>query len=93
MLALLRALAVNAAAFFAGKGVARRAIPLVAGGALGAGGLAAGLALTDGNGPTRRRRRRRALSCQDRADLAFIRATLGQPAAREALGVIIARCG
>lgn len=66
--------------------------------ALGAGGAAAGTALADprggllpdvfgvGEGPTRRRRRRRALTASDRADIAFIAGALG-PAAGKAFAV------
>lgn len=91
MIAILRTLAVNAMAFFAGRQLARTAAVGVAGGAVGAGALALGQGLT-GGGFRRRRRRTRALNCSDKADLAFIRATLGPTAAREALGVILARC-
>ncbi len=58
--------------------------------ALGAGGAAAGVALADPRGglfpdifgaeKPRRRRRRRALTASDRADIAFVSGILGKPA-------------
>lgn len=41
--------------------------------------------------PVSRRRRRRALTNSDKQDLAFITATLGAPAAKQALGLMISR--
>lgn len=54
--------------------------------------LSAAGVVVEANGQPRRRRRR-ALTASDRADLAFITATLGAPAAKTALALMITRTG
>jgi len=88
----LAGLAARAVAAFAGRGLplARRAaLPAAVG--LGA-GLIPGLFDGDGGGlgdRPRRRRRRRVLTANDRADIAFIVATLG-PGAGKSFAMIVA---
>ncbi len=60
----------------------------VAGGV--AGSLIPGL-FGGGDGATRRRRRRRVLTANDRADIAFITATLGAPAGKSFALIVAAR--
>lgn len=74
--------------------LARQAIGL----AFSRGGLAAtaGLAAADigifGDGDrTKRRRRRRALTASDKADIAFISGTLGKPAGKDFAMIVAAR--
>jgi len=45
----------------------------------------------DGDGPPRRRRRKRVLTSNDRADIAFITATLGAPAGKSFALIVAAR--
>lgn len=70
---------------------------------LGFGGSRAGLALLgtaaaldigpfgDGSGRPSRRRRRRALTASDKADIAFVSGTLGKPAGRDFAMIVAAR--
>jgi len=80
-----------------GRALARRAAPAalagVGGAVLGAGGPGIpGLDLFPDDEKPRRRRRRRALTASDRADIAFIEATLGK-AAGKSFAMIIATRG
>jgi len=50
-----------------------------------------GRSLHFGFHPPKRRRRRRALTASDRADIAFISATLGQKAGKDIAALIVAR--
>ena len=87
----LLALARNAIARFV-PGAARGpagALALGAGGGL-AGGLVGGL-LGGGDGRVRRRRRKRVLTANDRADISFITATLGAPAGKAFAMIVAAR--
>lgn len=76
----------------AGGGISRifqRTAPALA---LGAGGAAAfDFFGGGGDGPVRRRRRKRVLTANDRADIAFIKATLGSPAGRDFAMIVAAR--
>ena len=81
------------------RGFGGRAGALV-GGRVGATGIATGIALPDpfnifggrdGDGVVRRRRRRRALTQSDKADIAFVAATLGAPAGQKFALIIASR--
>lgn len=63
------------------------AIPEALGGPAGGGGFFD----FGGGGKPRRRRRRRALTASDRADIAFISATLGAKAGRDIAAIIVSR--
>jgi len=72
----------------------RRAAPLVGAGAAGiaAGNIGIpGVDLFPGNGEPRRRRRRRALTASDRADIAFIESILGKAAGKSFAMIIATR--
>ena len=81
----LRTLAAPAARALAGT-PARALLTGATGGALIGGGIPGVDLFPDGGGilgaPRRRRRRRRALTASDRADIAFITATLGVPSGK-----------
>lgn len=82
-----RVLGVSGAAR-AGRLARRAGIPIGAG-IVGAG---IGEAIFDGgDGLPRRRRRRRVLTANDRADIAFITATLGAPAGKSFALIVAAR--
>jgi len=83
LLALARSVGVR---LFGGGG--RRAIAGGVGGGLG-GSLLGGL--FDGDDRPRRRRRKRVLTQSDRSDIAFIKATVGGPAARDFAAIVAAR--
>ena len=73
--------------------LARRAAPLAIAGAAGvaAGNIGIpGVDLFPGE-PTKRRRRRRALTASDRADIAFIESVLGKPAGKSFAMIIATR--
>jgi len=72
-------------------GAASESRALARGGAGSRRRLSAAGVVVEGGIP--RRRRRRALTASDRADLAFITATLGAPAAKTALALMITRTG
>jgi len=87
MLALLTL--ARSVAGFGGKSLVKRAA--VATG-LGAGGSFLGSRLLGGDDDRpRRRRRKRILTQSDRADIAFIKATVGGPAARDFASIVAAR--
>ncbi len=69
----------------AGEALETIGIPGFAGG----GGFLPGL--INGEEPKKRRRRRRALTQSDKNDIAFVAATLGQPAAKSFALIIAAR--
>lgn len=59
-----------------------------------AGGLGGGIlgsAFGGGDDRPRRRRRKRVLTQSDRSDIAFIKATIGGPAARDFAAIVAAR--
>ena len=90
-MAVLTGLAMRALAAL-GIPIAGRALPVAAGGALGAGaGFLGGLAIGEPGGGPRRRRRRRVLTANDRADISFITATLGAPAGKAFAMIVAAR--
>lgn len=70
-------------------GGAGRRTALTAGGAGFGGSLLGGL--FDGDDRPRRRRRKRVLTQSDRSDIAFIKATVGGPAARDFAAIVAAR--
>lgn len=86
-MAALLALARGVGARLTG-GVGRRAA--LAGGAGGVGGGILGGLFGDDDRP-RRRRRKRVLTQSDRSDIAFIKATVGGPAARDFAAIVAAR--
>ncbi len=75
--------------------LARRAAPLALG--VGAGALAGSVGIPGvdlfPDGKPRRRRRRRALTATDRADIAFLTGILGRPAGKELAIIIASRTG
>ena len=75
--------------------VRRGALPFAAGvggGLLGTGGLGIpGVDLFPDGAKPRRRRRRRALTASDRADIAFIESILGKPAGKSFAMIIATR--
>lgn len=90
LMALLAGLGGTVALRGVGGAVARRAAPLALGGAAGAGATALGLLAGGGDQPVRRRRRR-FLTATDRADIAFLEATLGRQAAKQLAAIRLAR--
>lgn len=86
-MAALLALARSVGGRIAG-GTGRRAALAGAGGGVG-GSLFGGL-FGDDDRP-RRRRRKRVLTQSDRSDIAFIKATVGGPAARDFAAIVAAR--
>jgi len=72
--------------------LAGRALPVAAGAAAGAtGGFLGGLSIGEAGGGPRRRRRKRVLTANDRADISFITATLGAPAGKAFAMIVAAR--
>ncbi len=69
-------------------GIARRSAVATA---LGFGGAAVFEGVGDEPGAPRRRRRRRVLTANDRADISFITATLGAPAGKSFAMIVAAR--
>jgi len=64
---------------------------LVGGAATGVAGSFVGDALFGGSDRPRRRRRKRVLTQSDREDIAFIKATVGNAAARDFAAIVAAR--
>jgi len=91
---LLGALALLAPFAVRGAALARRAGPVALAGAAGvaAGNIGIpGVDLFPGGEGTRRRRRRRALTASDRADIAFIDSILGKAAGKSFAMIIATR--